>query len=129
MNAQTSMSRAHLEQAEVMLRDVLAHDFAEESGGDSGSLGRMLVHIVNIQRAVSTSTDAHANAAKRLVDFAETTTRMTARKPESAQRLGKLADTLRAASSGLHESLAAEEAAQSRASDAAPGTPATPSAD
>src|SRR6185295_12139287 len=101
MNSQNLQSRARLEQVEALLRDVLLNDFDGESRGEGGSLGRMLVHVVNIHHAVSLTPEGHENAAKRLGDFARTMERLTARKPESAARLARLAEVMRAASSEL----------------------------
>ena len=101
MNSRTSISRAQLEHAEALLRDVLLADFQRDAKSDAVSLGRMLIHIVNIHRAVSIYTDRHANAAKRLGDFAAATSRMTARYPASATKLARLVKCFRAASVGL----------------------------
>lgn len=113
MNSQASMSRAQLEQAEALLRDVLLKDFEGSKEGDAGSLERMMTHIVNMQGAVSISTDVHANAAKRLGDFAVAAQRMVDRRPQSAARLTRLAEVLRAASAGLNESVCATTLAES----------------
>jgi hypothetical protein len=93
-------SRARLEQVEALLRELMTRDF-EHDPANSGSLGRMLVHIVNIHRSVSLPADDHSNAAKRLGDFALTMDRLKARKPESAIRLARVAEVLRAAGAGL----------------------------
>lgn len=115
MNSQTLISRGRLEHVEALLRDVIARDFAGDAQvthertnerntkGDAGALGRILVHIVNIHQSVSTSQDGHSNAAKRLGDFAVTMDRMASGKPESAQRLMRLAEALRAARSGMDD--------------------------
>ena len=103
MNSQTLTSRADLEHAETLLREVLVRDFAPNAKGDAGSLTRMLVHIVNIHHAVATSPERHTNAAKRLGDFAVVTTRMTRRNPEAAPKLNRLAHALRTASRRLTE--------------------------
>lgn len=113
MNSQTSISRAQLEHAEALLRDVLLADFQRDAKGDAVSLGRMLVHIVNIHRAVSIYTDRHANAAKRLGDFAAATSRMTVRNPASATKLGRLVKAFRAASLGLRDGPGSTAAASS----------------
>lgn len=104
MNSQTSLSRADLEHAEALLREVLVEDFERDAKTDAGSLQRMLVHLVNMNVAVSTSPEQHANAAKRLGDFAVTTTRMTARHPDAAPRLNRLTHALRTASARLTDS-------------------------
>jgi hypothetical protein len=107
MNAQSTISRANVEQAEAMLRDVLTDDFgpAPESRADAKSLKRMLVHLVNINVAISCSTERHANAAKRLADFSVTTWRMAARNPNVADKLARLTQALRHASLRLKESV------------------------
>lgn len=101
MNSQTLSSRADLEHAEAVLREVLVADREQPDKRDAGSLGRMLVHIVNIHQAVGSSPERHSNAAKRLGDFAMTTTRMIERNPESAPKLNRLTLALRTASERL----------------------------
>jgi uncharacterized damage-inducible protein DinB len=101
MNSQTSVSRAELEVAEVTLRGVLVEEFRQEAKADAQSLDRMLKHLVNMNGAISSSPETHANVAKRLVDFANTTTRMADRNPEAAPQLAKLAEALRKASERL----------------------------
>ena len=105
MTSQTLAPSALLEQSEALLREVHVRDFAGASGGDGGSLERMLVHLVNIHRAVSVSAAGHDNAAKRLGDFALTMDRLAQRKPESAANLARVASILRAASTGLANAL------------------------
>jgi len=61
------------------------------------SLDRILVHIMNMGEAID-SPERHPNVAKRLEDFATTTSRMAERNPEAAPKLSKLSDALRAAS-------------------------------
>ena len=101
MNSNTSISRGRLEHAEALLREVLIRDFDSDSTGDAGSLGRILIHIVNMHRAVSTSTDGHENVAKRLGDFAQVMERMKPPNAGSAARLTRLAGALQSAKSGL----------------------------
>lgn len=103
MNSQTSTSRADLEFAEAALREVLVEDFKKEARTDALSLDRMLVHIVNMHEAISSSPERHANVAKRLGDFAITTTRMASRNPDAATRLTRLSQALGAASQRLSE--------------------------
>jgi hypothetical protein len=103
MNSQILSSRADLEHAEALLREVLVRDFESNSTGDAGSLARMLVHVVNIHHAVSTSPERLSNAAKRLGDFAVVTARMTTRNPDAAPNLNRLAHALRTASERLTE--------------------------
>ncbi|MEJ0085658.1 MAG: hypothetical protein WDO72_08250 [Pseudomonadota bacterium] len=76
-------------------------DFDAEPRGDAGSLGRILIHIVNMHRAVSTSTDEPGNVAKRLGDFAQVLGRMKPPNADSAARFTRLAGALQAARSGL----------------------------
>ena len=78
------------------------------------SLGRMLVHLVNMHEAIATSPELHANVAKRLGDFAATTTRMADRNPEVASKVKRLSQALDTARSRLGESMdtAAEDKLQ-----------------
>jgi hypothetical protein len=101
MNSRTSISRGRLEHAEALLREVLVRDFDSETTGDSGSLGRMLIHIVNMHRTVSTSSDDHRNVAKRLGDFAQAIERVKPPNAASAARLTRLAGALQSARPGL----------------------------
>jgi hypothetical protein len=101
MNSQVSTSRARLEQAEALLRDALAHDFADDTQGDAASLNRILVHMVNMQRAISGPPDAHPNVAKRLADFGQVMTRMNKRRPAASARLSRLSDALNLAASSF----------------------------
>jgi hypothetical protein len=103
MDSDTSISRGRLEHAEGLLREVLIRDYDCESTGDGGSLGRILIHIVNMHRAVSTSTDEHQNVAKRLGDFALALGRVKPQTPDSAARLTRLAGALQSARSGLEK--------------------------
>lgn len=109
MEAQAQTSETHLLQAEALLRDVLEKEFEGSTDGDAASLERMRLHLVNMHRAVATSPEVHANVAKRLGDFAMTTTRLAARWPASSVRMTELANTLRAASSELHAASAATD--------------------
>lgn len=111
MNSQTLTSRADLEFAEVALRDVLVQeDFKTKAKADAMSLDRMLVHIVNMHEAISTSPERHANVAKRLGDFAMTASRMVGRNPEAAPKLARLSEVLSQASVRLSEVNAAAAA-------------------
>ena len=107
MDSQLMSSRADLEIAEAALRDVLVEEFQDEAKPEAKSLGRMLVHLVNMHEAIGTSPERHANVAKRLSDFAITTTRMANRSPEAAPKLKRLAQALDTASSRLGQSVAA----------------------
>jgi len=108
MTSQALSSRADLEFAESALRDVLVGEFKEEAMPDARSLGRMLVHLVNMHEAICTSSESHANVAKRLGDFALTTTRMANRNPQAATKLKRLSQVLDTASSRLGASTAAD---------------------
>jgi len=101
MNSQTSSSRAELEFAEVALRDVLITEFGEEAKADAKSLGRMLVHLVNMHEAVCVSPDRHADVAKRLGDFAVMASRMAKRNPAASAKLTRLSELMSTASSRL----------------------------
>jgi methyl-accepting chemotaxis protein len=94
-----------LEQAESQLRELCERRDQFATPIDTGSLGRMLVHIQNIHRSISESTRDHVNAAKRLTDFAVTLGRMATRftpgSEELAARIQSLADLLRTAGAEL----------------------------
>ncbi len=101
MHSQISLSRAELEFAEAALRGVLVDEFRKDAKADAKSLDRMLVHIVNMYEAISLSPDRHSNVAKRLDDFATTTSRMAGRNPDAALKLSRLSHSRRAASMRL----------------------------
>ena len=101
MNSQTLSSRADLEFAEAALRDILVEDFRRDARSDAMSLDRMLVHLVNMHEAIHTAPEQLANVAKRLGDFAVTTTKMASRHPDAASKLTRLSRALDAASSRL----------------------------
>ena len=103
MNSQVACSRADLEFAESALRDVLA-GVQHESKADATLLNHMLTHLVNMGEAISTSPERHDNVAKRLGDFAMTTSRMAIRNPDSAPKLTRLTEHLRTASERLKAS-------------------------
>ncbi len=103
MDSTNAIPRSRLEHAEALLREVLVRDFETSRPTEAGCLGRMLVHLVNMNRAVSTSSDGNANVAKRLGDFATTTARITVPDAESAARLARLVAALKAAKEGLEE--------------------------
>lgn len=105
MNSQTSCSRAELEFAEAALREVLARELGKAEKADVTSMQRMLRHIVNMNLAISTSPERHAEVAKRLGDFAVTTSRVAGRNPDAAASLTRLTEVLRAVSSRLRESV------------------------
>ena len=94
-----------LEQAEAQLREICELRDQFTTPIDTGSLGRMLVHIQNINRSISESTRDHVNAAKRLTDFAVTLGRMANRftptSEDLATRVRALAEILRTAGAEL----------------------------
>jgi len=94
-----------LEAAASELRTLCRNPGALPPPFDAGTVGRILVHITNINRSVVASTQDHVNAAKRLNDFALIFTRLgRASAPpngELAARLSSVADNLRAASGEL----------------------------
>lgn len=100
MNSQSLVCRTHLEHAEALLREVVLCNF-ENASGDAKSLDGIRVHIQNIQQAISASDEVHVNAAKRLGDFAVTTSRILARNPGCTPQLTEICKTLRAAESGI----------------------------
>ena len=103
MNSQTCLTRAELEFAELRLRDVLDEEFRKVARSDAMSLDRILVHVVNMNEAISTAPESHVNVAKRLDDFAAMTARMAGRNPASASKLTRLSEALRAVSSRIRE--------------------------
>ena len=109
MDSRIAISRARLEHAEALLREVLVRDFEGTQPAQAGSLGRMLVHIVNMNQAVSNSSEGHANVAKRLGDFANTTARITVPDADAAARLERLVAALKSAKEGLEESEASPD--------------------
>lgn len=72
---------------------------------DCGSVARITVHITNINSSLLESTRDHANASKRLNDFATTLIRMASRTapPDGslASRMILIAASLRGASAEL----------------------------
>ena len=78
------------------------------SASDCGSVARITDHLTNINRSVLESTRDHANASKRLNDFASTLTRMAhkAAPPDGglASRMLLVAASLRSASAELADS-------------------------
>jgi hypothetical protein len=94
-----------LENAESQLLEICERHEQFGTPIDTGSLGRMAVHIRNISRSVGESTRDHANAAKRLADFATTLGRIAKNSSpgseELARRMSALAETLRTAGNEL----------------------------
>jgi glycerol-3-phosphate dehydrogenase len=103
MNSQTLSPRADLEVSEIALREVLVDSFKQDAKADAMALDRMLAHLVNMNEALSTSSQDDANVAKRLGDFAATATRMASRNPDAAPKLLKLSQALTTASQRLRE--------------------------
>jgi hypothetical protein len=89
--------------ARNLLETVLRQqESSDPRGVDTGTLARMLVHMDNIAKSVSASSDDHVNASKRLNDFANTVERMEriAAQPGAARAdtpMSMLVATLRAA--------------------------------
>lgn len=78
---------------------------------DAGSVGRILVHVDNIGRSVTTSMQDHVNAAKRLNDFAVIFARFAKNSEPDGQlavRLISVSDNLRTASTKLSEEAGAQ---------------------
>src|SRR5262245_7267312 len=106
MNSQTCSSRAELEFAEAAIRDVLVDEFKRDAKTDAMSLDRMLVHITNMNEALTSSPESHSNVAKRLDDFATTTAKMAGRNPLAAAKLSRASGLLRAVSLRMRASAA-----------------------
>jgi uncharacterized protein YukE len=102
-----------LAQAEAQLREICERKDQFATPIDTGSLGRMLVHIQNINRSISESTRDHVNAAKRLTDFAVTLGRMANRSTPASEdlaaRMQALAEILRTAGAELASAAPAEQ--------------------
>jgi hypothetical protein len=98
-----------VEQARNLLRTIFKMEQARDPRGtDTGSLERMLGHLHNIEKSVTSSMADHVNASKRLRDFAETLDRMKDRLSATPQdeppQVGELIALLRKASSELGSS-------------------------
>jgi hypothetical protein len=99
-----------VEQARNLLRTIFKYEQSRDPrGSDTGSLERMLGHLHNIEKSVTSSMQDHVNASKRLRDFAETLERMKERlssTPHEAQgnQIGALIVMLRKASAELGSS-------------------------
>jgi hypothetical protein len=93
-----------LEQAAEQLDD-LAQRHQSSAPSEASSLVRMRAHLVNMKRAVMTSTEDHANAAKRLADFSLILGRMAnsalPNDEQTAARFNQLALTLKDAGKQL----------------------------
>jgi hypothetical protein len=105
MTDETQKAENPLDAAEAQLREICEHHEQFQPPLDKSALGRMMVHVQNINRSVNESTRDHVNAAKRLTDFAMTLTRLSKNSVptsgEAAQRIRSLADTLRSAGADL----------------------------
>jgi hypothetical protein len=106
-------SQADLEIAEAALRAVLDEDFRTGAKVDAMSLDHMLVHIVNMHAAIGSSPERHANVAKRLGDFAVSTSKMVDRNPQAAPKLTRLTGALLTARTRVGELATGQDAATS----------------
>jgi hypothetical protein len=110
MNAELARQPNPVEQARNLLRTIFKYEQSRDPrGSDTGSLERMLGHLHNIEKSVTSSMQDHVNASKRLRDFAETLERMKERlssNPHEAQgnQIGALIVVLRKASVELGSS-------------------------
>src|SRR6188472_979099 len=107
MNSELARQPNPVEQARNLLRIIFKYEQARDPRGtDTGSLERMLGHLHNIEKSVTTSMQDHVNASKRLRDFAETLERMKERlsnspHEEQGNQIGALIVVLRKASAEL----------------------------
>jgi hypothetical protein len=107
MNAEMARQPNPVEQARNLLRTIFKYEQSRDPRGtDTGSLERMLGHLHNIEKSVTTSMQDHVNASKRLKDFAETLERMKERlsngpHEEQGNQIGALIVVLRKASTEL----------------------------
>src|SRR6476659_4786206 len=107
MNSELARQPNPVEQARNLLRIIFKYEQARDPRGtDTGSLERMLGHLHNIEKSVTTSMQDHVNASKRLRDFAETLERMKERlstgpHEEQGNQIGALIVVLRRASAEL----------------------------
>ena len=105
MSANSQTFDNPLEAAASQIRNLCRDGEPLPQSLDRGSVGRMLIHIDNINRSVIASTRDRVNAAKRLNDFALIFAR-SARNSEPpdgplAARMTLVSDHLRAASEEL----------------------------
>jgi hypothetical protein len=104
MNAELARQPNPVEHARNLLRTIFKYEQTRDPRGtDTGSLERMLGHLHNIEKSVTTSMQDHVNASKRLKDFAETLERMkerlsTGTHEEQGNQIGALIVVLRKAS-------------------------------
>ena len=107
MNTELARQPNPVEQARNLLRTVFKHEQTRDPrGSDAGTLERMLGHLHNIEKSVTSSMEDHVNASKRLRDFADTLERMKERlaiapHQEYAMQIDALIASLRKASSDL----------------------------
>jgi hypothetical protein len=89
----------------TQLRTIREDQDASISTMDAGSVERIAVHITNINASITSSTLDHANAAKRLNDFAAALSRIASNSaiPNAAltSRMGQIAASLRGVSAEL----------------------------
>jgi hypothetical protein len=110
MTAELARQPNPVEQARNLLRTIYKYEQTRDPrGSDTGSLERMLGHLHNIEKSVTTSMQDHVNASKRLRDFAETLERMKERlsgSPHEVQgnQIGALIVMLKKASTELGSS-------------------------
>lgn len=103
-HAATATVENPLQAAASQIRSLCDDGEALPSWFDAGSVRRILVHVDNISRSVTTSMQDHVNAAKRLNDFAGIFARFAENsEPDGAlaARLISVSDNLRAASGRL----------------------------
>jgi len=103
-HAPTATVENPLQAAASQIRSLCDDGEALPSWFDAGSVRRILVHVDNISRSVTTSMQDHVNAAKRLNDFAGIFARFAENsEPDGAlaARLISVSDNLRAASGRL----------------------------
>jgi hypothetical protein len=105
MSSHAPASHNPLEAAANQMRDLCREGDSLPARFDAGSVGRMLVHIDNINRSVTASTQDHVNASKRLNDFAVIFERFArdVDPPDGplAVRMASVSSNLRAASEKL----------------------------
>lgn len=105
MPAHAPASESPLEVAADQIRSLCQQGEPLPPRFDAGSVGRILVHIDNINRSVTASTQDHVNAAKRLNDFALIFERFArdSEPPDGplAVRMTSVSQNLRAASEEL----------------------------
>jgi hypothetical protein len=94
-----------LEDVISQLRSICDDRDLLKSSIDSGSVGRIADHITNINASVLASTHDHANASKRLNDFAAALARIARNTPPPndvlTNRMCEVAASLRGASDQL----------------------------